>query len=106
MVKFCSQCGSLYNHNIDAQGKFIYHCQLCGNEDNVVDECIVINELNRTAHDYQINRNLIHDCSLPRTQHIKCPTCNKNTEIIIFQYNPDMLNVGYMCTECLNYWKN
>lgn len=106
MVKFCTQCGSLYNHTLDESGKFIYHCQLCGNKDTVVDECIVINELNRTSHDYQINQNMIYDCALPRTQNIQCPECQQNTEIIIFQYNPDMYNVGYMCTICRTYWKN
>ena len=106
MVKFCNQCGSLYNHTLQEDGSFIYECKMCQNRDKVVDECIVINELNRTAHDYQISQNMVYDCALPRTHNIRCPTCDLDTEIIIFQYNPDMLNVGYMCTICHNYWKN
>jgi DNA-directed RNA polymerase subunit M/transcription elongation factor TFIIS len=107
MVKFCEMCGNLFSHKIDEQMKFIYHCDFCGHENQeVTEKCIVVNELNRNAHDSQLNPNMIHDHALPRTKQIPCPTCHRNTEIIIFQYNPEMLNVGYMCTECKTYWKN
>ena len=107
MVKFCESCGNLFNHSIDEQGNFFYHCKLCGNVNTQIDEtCIVVNELNGTAHDYQLNKNMVFDKTLPRTKKMSCPECLKNTEIIIFQYNPEMLNVGYMCSECRTYWKN
>lgn len=113
MVKFCGMCGNLFNHAIDEKGKLTYYCQLCGHVDDVVERCLVINELNKSANDYQLNHNMIYDYTLPRTRQIKCPNVNcpsyeraNNAEIIIFQYNPDMLTVGYMCTECKNYWKN
>lgn len=106
MAKFCEMCGNLFNHVIDENGVLSYRCHLCGNINHDVEKCIIINELNRNAHDYLLNKNMIHDNTLPRTKKIKCPTCGVNTEIIIFQYNPEMLNVGYMCTECQNYWKN
>ena len=114
MVKFCEACGNLYNHIIDEEGDFSYHCQLCGNDSKVLEKCVFINELNRNSHDYQLNSNMIHDNTLPRTRKIKCPNdkCDSNTEytgnpeIVIFQYNPEMLTVGYICTVCQNYWKN
>lgn len=115
MVKFCDKCGNLYNHVIDNTGQFIYSCAICGNINTNVEQCIVINELNRNAHDYQLNPNIIYDVTLPRTKQIPCQnsTCpskkgktSKNPEIVIYQYNHDMLNIGYMCTICRNYWKN
>lgn len=106
MAKFCQMCGNLFNHMIDDKNDFIYQCELCGNIDENVEKCIVVNELNRNARDYQLNKNMIHDKTLPRTRKVMCPTCQDNTEVVIFQYNPDMFNVGYMCTVCQNYWKN
>ena len=113
MVKFCTQCQNLYNHNIDTSGRFIYQCKICGHQEPVKEQCIVINELNQTAHDYQLNPNMIYDTTLPRTRQCPCanPQCpsresQQNPEIIIFQYNPEILTVGYMCTECQTYWKN
>ena len=108
MVKFCVNCGSVYNHIVGDDGKFYYKCLICGTVDKVIDHCIVVNNLDKKATDYQLNKNMIYDHTLPRTRQIKCPTCQtkENPELIIFQYNPEMLNVGYMCTSCLNYWKN
>jgi DNA-directed RNA polymerase subunit M/transcription elongation factor TFIIS len=98
-------CGNLFNYVLD-NNNFIYRCELCSNEDTNVNTCITTNEMNRNTHDYHLNKNMIYDVSLPRTWEMRCPNCQKNTEIIIFQYNPDALNVGYMCTECEHYWKN
>jgi len=106
MVKFCVNCSNLYNHVINDVGIFSYNCQICGHVDDEIDECIVVNEIDSNSRDYQLNQNMIHDNTLPRTRNIKCPNCKDNKEIIIFQYNPGMLNVGYMCTHCKNYWKN
>lgn len=113
MVKFCEKCGNLYNHSIDESNQFIYKCITCGNIDNVIEHCIVVNELNQNAHDYPVNPNIIYDNTLPRTNKIICPnpdcpshSLKQNPEVVIYQYNPDMLNVGYMCTLCRNYWKN
>ena len=69
----------------------------------------------QATHDYGINPNMIYDYTLPRThshkcQNSQCPsnlrTPLENPEIIIFQYNPDILNIGYMCSECRTYWKS
>jgi len=106
MSEFCQFCSNLYNYKLTESGDLVYYCELCGNQDNQINHCITINEVNRNARDYLVNKNLVYDYTLPRTRKIICPKCHKNTEIIIFQYNPDMLNVGYMCTECRNYWKN
>jgi DNA-directed RNA polymerase subunit M/transcription elongation factor TFIIS len=114
MVKFCQKCGNMYNHVIDEDGIFVYHCLLCGNVDKVSEQCIIVNELNRNSHDYQINGNMIHDMTLSRTKTLKCqnPKCSSNQvgtqlpEIIMYQYNPELLNIGYMCTICQNHWKN
>jgi DNA-directed RNA polymerase subunit M/transcription elongation factor TFIIS len=115
MVKFCEKCGSLYNHRITENHGYMYVCNMCGQTSEDIDQCIVINEFNQNAHDYPINSNMIYDMTLPRTLKLTCsnPDCLSrekthefNPEIIIFQYNPDMLNVGYMCTICRNYWKN
>lgn len=118
MVKFCQQCGNLYNHVIGEDLKLRYQCFLCGHSEDVTEHCIVVNEFDHNAHDYQLNQNMIYDYTLPRTRKIPCPNphCKSQQteagqehiypEIIIFQYNPEMLNVGYMCTICQNYWKN
>jgi len=107
MVKFCDKCDNIFNHFIDQDGRFTYLCRLCGNiNTEMTEKCIVVNELNRTSRDYKLNKNMVCDRSLPRTMKMKCPQCEQNTEIVIFQHNPDILNVGYMCTVCQTYWKN
>jgi DNA-directed RNA polymerase subunit M/transcription elongation factor TFIIS len=114
MVKFCPQCNNLYGHAVDEQTlKLRYVCPSCGNTENVIDRCIVINELNTNTQDYQLNANMIYDLTYPRTKKIPCPNpdcpsvqLNENPEIIVFQYNPTMLKTGYMCTDCNTYWKN
>lgn len=116
MVKFCDKCGNLLNHTIKTSGEFAYYCRLCGHEDTVIEQCIEVNELNRSAYDYPLNPQMIHDVTLPRTRQVPCPECSTREgsksgetefpEVIIYQYNPDMLNVGYMCTRCLTHWKN
>lgn len=105
MSEFCEQCGSLYNHII-SDGILSYDCQVCGNKKPVDKPCIMINEITQTARDYPISPNIIYDNTLPRTRKYMCPKCKKNTELVIFQYNPEIYNVGYMCTECRYYWKN
>ena len=130
MVKFCRRCGSWLNHIInpvrkgkDDQGKDIileqegvlsYKCGQCGEIDEVVEKCLFVNELAGNAHDYQLSPNMIYDATLPRTTQIPCsnPQCPSHVgghpppEIIMFQYNPEMYNIGYMCAVCLHYWKN
>lgn len=114
MVKFCKKCGNLYHHAIDKDGSFKYQCRVCQDTDRAIEHCIVINDLNRDAHDYGINPNMIYDYTLPRSrshkcQNEQCPSNQRepyvNPEIIIFQYNPDILNIGYMCSECRSHWK-
>ena len=94
------------NLNYTADNKITYVCRLCGHIDTQIDQCLSSSEFNRNSRDYQLNPNMVYDPTLPRTMQITCPTCRINTEIVIFQYNPDLLNVGYMCTQCRTYWKN
>lgn len=106
MAKFCELCGSVFGHSIE-KGVFSYICTQCGNTSVVEQKCITVNELTNNAHDFQLNKNMVYDNTLPRTRQINCPSCKTQPqEIVIFQYNPDMLNVGYMCVHCKNYWKN
>ena len=116
MVKFCPQCSNIFSHRINEDtSRLTYICLSCGRTEDVIDHCIVINELNTKIQDYPLNANMIYDQTLLRTQKIPCPNpeCehkvpneNGNPEIIIFQYNPTMLKTAYMCTVCQTYWKN
>ncbi len=116
MVKFCPQCNNLFNHKIDEDtAKLSYICQTCNHTEQVIDHCIIINELHTNVQDYPVNVNMIYDMTLPRTRQVVCPNpdCshkttdpNTNPEIIMFQYNPKMLKTGYICVECKTYWKN
>lgn len=115
MVKFCPMCSNIFNHKVDNKtGKLSYACTTCGNTEEVIDRCIIINELNTKIQDYPPNQNMIYDSTFPRTKKIPCPNpdCSYKTEsegypeIIMFQYNPTMLKTGYMCTICSTYWKN
>ena len=116
MVKFCPKCNNLFSHEINEEtSKLNYVCLTCGNTEEVVDHCIVINELNTKIQDYPLNPNMIYDSTLLRTKKIPCPNpdCtyakkdkDDKPEIIIFQYNPTMLKTAYMCTICQTYWKN
>lgn len=116
MVKFCDQCNNLFSHHInETTGKLNYVCLICGNSEDVVDQCIIINELNAKTQDYSITSNIINDHTQPRTKKIPCPNpdcsyvkknADDNPEIIMFNYNPTMLKLGFLCTSCRTYWKN
>lgn len=116
MVKFCPKCDNLFSHEINEEtSQLNYVCLSCGHKENVVDRCIVINELNTKVQDYPLNLNMIYDNTLLRTKKIPCPNpdCtyvksqpDDKPEIIIFQYNPTMLKTAYMCINCRTYWKN
>src|ERR1700722_15149476 len=115
MVKFCPSCNNIFSHKIDEDtGKLIYVCLTCGQEEMILDHCIIINELNTHVPDFPLNVNMIHDYSLPRTKKILCPNekCpykenhDDNPELIISQYNPTVYKTAYMCTVCTTYWKN
>jgi DNA-directed RNA polymerase subunit M/transcription elongation factor TFIIS len=113
MVEFCPNCDNLFNHNLDEDGKLIYHCTLCGVKKNIIKHCIIINEMDTKVQDYPVSINMMYDNTIPRTLKIPCPNpdCgykgpSENPEIIVFQYNPTMLKSGYMCTHCKIWWKN
>lgn len=119
MVKFCDKCSNMMGHQmIDDSDDLNYVCNVCGNVQPMTDTCMVINHNSAIVQDYPLNSNMIYDMSLPRTKQIICPNKNAsgddkctyvgddNPEIIIFQYNPNMMRTGYMCTSCHCYWKN
>lgn len=116
MAKFCTTCDNLFSFTINSESqKLSYVCHSCGNSEDTVDSCIVINEMDSKTQDYQLNAQMVHDRTMPRTLKVPCPNpdCGHKTEgksgnpeIIMFQYNPKMLKMGYMCVVCHTYWKN
>jgi DNA-directed RNA polymerase subunit M/transcription elongation factor TFIIS len=105
MLSFCDLCGNLLHHKLKDE-KIMYSCDICGNSQDLTSNSIYSFKFTESDNDYLLNNNMIYDSCLPRTKKIQCPTCEDFNELILFQYNPRILNIGYMCTVCLNYWKN
>ncbi len=117
---FCKKCNNMYYlkiNNDDGNDNLVHYCRNCGNEDNNLNEniCVYEEDLQKS----NTNMNLINeytkfDVTLPRTNTIRCPNqncdSNKNDdikrEIIYIRNNDDNMNYIYLCAVCDTTWKN
>lgn len=124
-MNFCKNCKNLYYLKIDtnddnkASNKLIFYCRNCGHEENNLTEndiCVssIENKQNDDNYESYINEYTKMDPTLPRTNNIKCPNNNCDTnkkedkinrEIIYVRYNNIDMKYVYMCSTCNTIWK-
>tara|TARA_Y100000816_G_C25688927_1_gene364532 strand:- start:47 stop:436 length:390 start_codon:yes stop_codon:yes gene_type:complete len=124
-MNFCKNCNNLYYLKIDTNddnkesNKLIFYCRNCGNEENNLTEndiCVssIENKQNDDNYESYINEYTKLDPTLPRTNNIKCPNNNCDTnkkedkinrEIIYVRYNNIDMKYVYMCSTCNTIWK-
>jgi len=104
--------------NDESSDKLIHYCRNCGNEEaNTTGENICVSSTNLKENTQQfdsfINEYTKLDPTLPRTNTIKCPNSNCDTnksddverEIIYIRYDDINMKYVYMCSTCDSMWK-
>ena len=121
-MNFCNGCQNMYYLKIDSNetsiDKLIYYCRNCGNEEtNSSEENICVSSLNLKQNKQQfdsfINEYTKLDPTLPRTNTIRCPNSNCDTnkkdnvnrEILYIRYDDTNMKYVYMCSTCDTIWK-
>jgi len=124
-MNFCKNCNNLYYLKIDTNddntesNKLIFYCRNCGDEESNLTEndiCVssIENRQNDDNYESYINEYTKMDPTLPRTNNIKCPNNNCDTnkkedninrEIIYVRYNNIDMKYVYMCSTCDTIWK-
>ena len=123
-MHFCSECQNMYYLKIkpndeDDTDKLIYYCRNCGNEDDTISEgniCVSKTTIRENKNNVStvINEYTKIDPTLPRTDMIKCPNqeCESNDidkdikrEVLYIRYDDINLKYVYMCTHCDTVWK-
>ena len=124
-MNFCKNCNNLYYLKIDTNddnkesNKLIFYCRNCGDEESNLTEndiCVssIENRQNDDNYESYINEYTKLDPTLPRTNNIKCPNNNCDTnkkedkinrEIIYVRYNNIDMKYVYMCSTCNTIWK-
>lgn len=124
-MNFCKNCNNLYYLKIDTNddnkesNKLIFYCRNCGDEESNLTEndiCVhsIENSQNDDNYESYINEYTKLDPTLPRTNNIKCPNNNCDTnknedkinrEIIYVRYNNIDMKYVYLCSTCDTIWK-
>ncbi len=121
-MHFCTECRNMYYLKLGSDANsLIYYCRNCGHEDpnmSTDDVCVSRTEVKRSEQKYShiVNQYTKLDPTLPRTDTIRCPNqnCQSNTgdietrprrEIIYLRYDDTNMKYIYLCTHCDTMWK-
>ena len=116
-VEFCDKCENILYLYIDNEThKIIMKCKSCGNQTEMKDQVIEIN--NNTKFNVDkcdvINSNpfITHDITLPTIKdnvNLKCPNDEciaEKVEIKYIKYDDENMKYLYICNNCGCKWKN
>jgi DNA-directed RNA polymerase subunit M/transcription elongation factor TFIIS len=113
-MNFCVKCDNLYYMKVTDDGKLIYYCRNCGNEEtNVITTnlCISSYEENKQKTN-KINEYTKYDPSLPHVHNVKCPKedCPSNkkdstSDVIYIRVDDVQMRYIYLCVFCESSWK-
>ena len=117
-MHFCNSCENmLYIKLNEADGNdLVYYCRKCGETNDTVNNkniCVLKTEFitNEKGYQFDINKYIKYDPTLPRTKQIKCPNidCSSNkdakNEVIYFRYDDSNMKYVYICSFCDKIWK-
>jgi hypothetical protein len=90
--------------------KIVKICDVCKYDNHIESNdksyVILTETMSNINPDYQVNRNIVYDYTLPRVQDF-CQTCynadntKKLSEFVIFQINPLKYTVAKTCSDCI-----
>tara|TARA_Y100000591_G_C21389525_1_gene477511 strand:- start:53 stop:418 length:366 start_codon:yes stop_codon:yes gene_type:complete len=120
-MEFCERCDNLYYIHLDNDtGELNYKCKKCNliepysNVGGLGKKYLIKTNIQKQSSSYNhiINQYTHLDCTLPRINHIKCPSCNSEKEgsegeVIFIRYDDINLKYIYLCcnSDCKNIWK-
>lgn len=118
-MKFCEDCENMMFIDVDKRNRdLVYYCKSCNKKtsSNASGGSILVVDDNKmddeTKYAHFINKNLIHDPTLPRVNNILCTNekCtrkkNQDNEVIYIKYDQDNMKYLYFCCHCEHFWKN
>jgi len=121
-MHFCEICNNMFYIKISEKSAndLSYYCRKCGNEnDTITVENVSVSKMAIKNEDDDHFSNVINqytklDPTLPRVNHILCPTtdCPTNSadrpiprEIIYIRYDDKNIKYIYLCSTCDTVWK-
>lgn len=107
-MKFCNSCDNMYYITVE-EDKLIYYCRYCNHKEVGTSEAtrVIDNKLSNNVeiHKMYMNKDIIHDPTLPRVNNIDCKyKCPKGSEIIYVKYDNTNMKYIYFCTVCEKFW--
>lgn len=116
-MRFCNTCNNMFYVRVNDTKDLEYYCKFCNNsvvepktngsilviDDNTVDDDIRYKQF--------VNKNIIHDPTLPRVNNIQCPNenCTKHkdedNEVIYLKYDFSNMKYLYFCCKCNHFWR-
>ena len=116
-MRFCTTCNNMFYVKVNETDDLLYYCKFCNNsvietkqngsilvlDDNKVDDEI--------KYKQYVNKNIIHDPTLPRVNNIVCPNkvCSKkpseDNEVIYIKYDYANMKYLYFCCKCEHFWR-
>lgn len=116
-MRFCSLCNNMFYVKVDDDTNLVYYCKFCNNSEQeskdkgsvlVIDDNKVDDNIRYRQY---LNKNIIHDPTLPRVSNIVCPNtkCTKKAgsenEVIYLKYDYANMKYLYYCCHCEHFWK-
>jgi DNA-directed RNA polymerase subunit M/transcription elongation factor TFIIS len=114
-MKFCDDCDNMLYISVE-DTKLVHYCKNCefstklDYADSAI--CILQNKLDDNISTFTqfMNKNIIHDPTLPRVSNIKCTNiaCSKDheqpNEVIYIKYDHTNMKFLYYCCHCESFW--
>lgn len=115
-MEFCQLCDNMLYMKVNKDNDMSQYCRSCGNENSSENnESIKIMEKNvsesKSKYEMYLNKNIIHDNTLPRINNIECPSSSctkessKQNEVIFVKYDHDNMKFLYICSHCNYVWE-
>ena len=116
-MKFCGKCDNMYYLKNLEDGKLVYFCRHCGNEDHNLDQSnfkVFKYDTETKIKNKTINQYTKYDPTLPHLSSMKCPnsSCSSNrsdnpeaSDVLYIRYDDKNMLYMYMCCLCDTKWK-
>ncbi len=108
-MKFCDNCDNMLYirlEDADADKKLMQYCKNCGHEEATA-TCVFGNATGTQKRVVHRTRDIVHDPTLPRVRHIRCPNADCKGakskglgEVIYMKVDHANLKFLYYCTGC------
>ncbi|KAJ2755416.1 DNA-directed RNA polymerase II subunit RPB9 [Coemansia nantahalensis] len=112
-IRFCQDCCNMLYPQVDsAHNRLRYACRNCDYKEPADNYCVFRHEvLHIPSERTMVVTDLGSDPTLPRTQDVPCPKCNR-TKVVYFQsqsrHADTPMTLYYVCcwSECKHRWQS